>query len=94
MMAEFHELRWTKGTYELERVSLATMTALAGPVPLAYRTFFAGWDASLALLAWSAKLLLPFLVGDMTLTTLNSDDEEVMTKAKMMAPSSVKEVAS
>ncbi|KAL7546048.1 hypothetical protein ACHAWF_014604 [Thalassiosira exigua] len=69
MMAELHELRRTKGAEELERVSLSTMTALAGPIPWTYRTFFAEWEASPALLAWSAKFLLPFLVGDMTLTT-------------------------
>ena len=69
MMAELHELRRTRGVDELERVSLRTMTALAGPIPFVHRMVFAENEASPALLAWFAKYLLPFLVGEMTLTS-------------------------
>mmetsp|Transcript_19472 Transcript_19472/g.41656 ORF Transcript_19472/g.41656 Transcript_19472/m.41656 type:complete len:277 (-) Transcript_19472:417-1247(-) len=76
MTAELHQLRRTKGTDELERVSLRTMTALAGPIPFIYRALFANWEASPALLAWFAKHLLPFLVGEMTLTSISSHDDD------------------
>ena len=73
MMNELHELRRTKGTDELERVSLQTMTALAGPIPFVYRNVFSGWDATPALLAWFASQGLQFLVGDMKLTSIDDD---------------------
>ncbi len=73
MIAELHELRLTRGIEELERVSSRTMTALAGPIPFIYRSFFKEWDATPALLAAFAKLFLPFLVGEMTLTTLSTE---------------------
>ena len=76
MIDELHELRRTRGTDELERVSLQTMTALAGPIPFIYRTIFAQWDATPALLAWFAKQFLPFLVGDMTLTSIDNNDDD------------------
>lgn len=92
MMAELHELRRTKGPKELERVSLATMTALAGPIPFIHRILFVlpeegeekkdevDYNKSkqhtsyptAPILAWFAKYLLPFLVGDMTLTSTTS----------------------
>ena len=87
MMAELHELRRTKGTDELERVSLRTMTALAGPVPFIHRILFVQSDdeadnplstkrnayPTAFALAWFAKYLLPFLVGEMTLTSTSTD---------------------
>lgn len=76
MMAELHELRRTKGTDELERVSLQTMTALAGPIPFVHRKIFAANEASPAVLAWFAKLFLPFLVGEMTLTTTSQSGDD------------------
>mmetsp|Transcript_26750 Transcript_26750/g.57549 ORF Transcript_26750/g.57549 Transcript_26750/m.57549 type:complete len:281 (-) Transcript_26750:544-1386(-) len=77
MMAELHELhRRSRGTDELERVSLQTMTALAGPIPFVYKTFFARWEATPAVLAWFAKYLLPFLVGEMTLTSTSSSSRD------------------
>ncbi|KAL7449789.1 hypothetical protein ACHAWC_001810 [Mediolabrus comicus] len=88
MVAELHELRRTKGPKELERVSLATMTALAGPVPFIHRILFVLPEdddeeegmlskqrtryPTAPILAWFAKYLLPFLVGDMTLTSTTS----------------------
>mmetsp|Transcript_8742 Transcript_8742/g.15830 ORF Transcript_8742/g.15830 Transcript_8742/m.15830 type:complete len:274 (+) Transcript_8742:58-879(+) len=77
MVAELHELhRRSRGTDELERVSLQTMTALAGPIPIVYKTFFARWEATPAVLAWFAKYLLPFLVGEMTLTSTSSSHDD------------------
>jgi len=75
MMMELHELRRTKGTDELDKVSTQTMKALAGPVPLIHRTLFEDNPMSPALLALFAKYFLPFLVGDMTLTTTFKEDE-------------------
>jgi beta-carotene isomerase len=88
MMAELHELRHTKGQEELERVSLSTMTALAGPIPFIHRILFVLPEEdddeegmlskqrtrypTAPILAWFAKYLLPFLVGDMTLTSTTS----------------------
>jgi hypothetical protein len=96
MMAELHELRRTKGQEELERVSLSTMTALAGPIPFIHRILFVLPEEdddeeenegncndmmlskqrtrypTAPILAWFAKYLLPFLVGDMTLTSTTS----------------------
>mmetsp|Transcript_2147 Transcript_2147/g.3693 ORF Transcript_2147/g.3693 Transcript_2147/m.3693 type:complete len:272 (+) Transcript_2147:35-850(+) len=84
MMAELHELRRTKGTDELERVSLQTMTALAGPIPFLHRVLFVQSDEAdgpsanrnsyptAYALAWFAKYLLPFLVGEMTLTSTST----------------------
>ena len=74
MMDELHELRRTKGTDELERVSLQTMTALAGPIPFIYRSIFAEWEATPFLLAWFANQFLGFLVGEMKLTSLDESD--------------------
>lgn len=51
------------------------MTELAGPVPFVYRGLFAKAEVSPAVLAWFAKHLLPFLVGDMTLTTDNTNND-------------------
>ena len=102
MMAELHELRRTKGPKELERVSLATMTALAGPIPFIHRILFVlpedndddeeegdGNNIMLSkqrtryptapILAWFAKYLLPFLVGDMTLTSTISATSSTTT---------------
>lgn len=81
MMAELHELRRTRGTEELERVSLRTMTALAGPVPFVHRALFADNEASPALLAWFAKQFLPFLVGDMTLTSTDASSDNLGTSS-------------
>jgi hypothetical protein len=77
MMAELHELRSTKGIDELQRVSSQTMKALAGPIPMIHRTFFKDNVHSPALLALFAKHFLPFLVGDMTLTTTLCDNDEI-----------------
>jgi len=74
MMDELHELRRTKGTDELERVSLQTMTALAGPIPFIYRHIFAEWEATPFLLAWFANQFLGFLVGETKLTSLDESD--------------------
>ena len=74
MMDELHELRRTKGTDELERVSLQTMTALAGPIPFIYRSIFAEWEATPFLLAWFANQFLGFLVGDSKLTSIDGRD--------------------
>ena len=74
MMDELHELRRTKGTDELERVSLQTMTALAGPIPFIYRSVFAEWEATPFLLAWFANQFLGFLVGETTLTSTDAGD--------------------
>jgi len=74
MMDELHELRRTKGTDELERVSLQTMTALAGPIPFIYRSIFKDWDSTPFLLAWFANQFLGFLVGETKLTTIDESD--------------------
>lgn len=74
MMDELHELRRTKGTDELERVSLQTMTALAGPIPFIYRSIFAEWEATPFLLAWFANQFLGFLVGETKLTSIDEID--------------------
>ena len=68
MAAELLEFRRLYGLNEQERVSYQTLLALAGPVPWIYKHLFASWEASPAVLAWFAKHLLPFLVGEMTLT--------------------------
>ena len=73
-MDELHELRRTKGTDELERVSLQTMTALAGPIPFIYRSFFAEWEATPFLLAWFTNQFLGFLVGETKITSLDACD--------------------
>ena len=65
MMAKLHKLWRSNGTDELERVSLQTMTALAGPVPFVYWGLFTKSETLPALLAWFAKHLLSFLEGDM-----------------------------
>lgn len=75
MMEELHELRGTKGIDELQRVSTQTMKALAGPIPLIHRTFFKDNEYSPALLALFAKYFLPFLVGNMYLTTTHRENE-------------------
>ena len=77
MMAELHELRRTKGIDELQRVSSQTMTALAGPVPFLHRMFFKENEYSPALLALFAKYFLPFLVGDMTLTSIKREEDDI-----------------
>lgn len=74
MMQELIDFRVEHGPDELERVSYQTMVALAGPVPFIYRHLFAGLEATPAILSWFAKWLLPFLVGDMTLTSRGEDD--------------------
>ena len=76
MMAELHELRRTKGVDELQKVSSQTMIALAGPVPLLHRLFFKENEYSPALLALFAKHFLPFLVGDMTLTSIKREGDD------------------
>ena len=68
MAAELLEFRRVKGLDQQEKVSYQTLLALAGPVPWIYKHLFASWEASPAVLAWFAKHLLPFLVGEMTLT--------------------------
>lgn len=78
MMAELHTLRRTKGTNELARVSLQTMTALAGPIPLVHRTFFKDNEYSPALLALFARHFLPFLVGKMTLTSTHRIEDRIV----------------
>jgi hypothetical protein len=69
MVQELLDFRQQRGLEEQERVSYQTLRALAGPVPWIYRHLFAKQAFSPALLAWFAKHLLPFLVGDMVLTT-------------------------
>jgi len=76
MISELHELRQTKGTDELERVSSQTMIALAGPVPFIYRNLFLEWDATPSLLAWFACQFLTFLVGDMELTSVDAENDD------------------
>jgi hypothetical protein len=74
MMEELLDFRRIYGLDEQERVSYQTLIALAGPVPFVYRQLFASQDFSPPLLAWFAKYLLPFLVGDMELTERSVDD--------------------
>ena len=74
MMRELIDFRVEHGPDELERVSYQTMVALAGPVPFIYKTFFGSLEATPAILSWFAKWLLPFLVGDMSLTSRGEDD--------------------
>ena len=74
MMRELIDFRVAHGPDELERVSYQTMVALAGPVPFIYKTFFGSLEATPAILSWFAKWLLPFLVGDMSLTSRGEDD--------------------
>lgn len=74
MMRELMDYRVDHGPDELERVSYQTMIALAGPVPFIYRNLFGSLEATPAILAWFAKFLLPFLVGEMSLTSRGGDD--------------------
>jgi len=74
MMQELLDYRVKHGPEELERVSYRTMIALGGPIPFIYKHLFGKMEATPAILAWFAKFLLPFLVGDMTLTTRSADD--------------------
>ena len=74
MMRELIVFRVEHGPDELERVSYQTMVALAGPVPFIYKTLFGSLEAHPAILSWFAKWLLPFLVGDMSLTSRGEDD--------------------
>jgi len=74
MMRELIDYRVENGPDALERVSYQTMIALAGPVPFIYKNLFGSLEATPAILAWFAKFLLPFLVGEMTLTTRNEED--------------------
>ena len=74
MMRELIDYRVEHGPDELERVSYQTMIALAGPVPFIYRNLFGSLEATPAILAWFAKFLLPFLVGEMSLTSRGGDD--------------------
>ena len=68
LVQELLDFRRQYGLDEQERVSYQTMIALSGPVPWIYKQLFASAEFSPALLAWFAKHLLPFLVGDMVLT--------------------------
>jgi len=74
MTEELLRYRTTNGIDALELASDRTMTALAGPIPFLYRHLFAAEEISPAVLAWFAKHLLPFLVGDMILTNRGPDD--------------------
>lgn len=74
MMEELMTYRIKHGPEELERVSYRTMIALGGPIPFIYKYLFGWLEATPAILAWFAKFLLPFLVGDMALTTKSDDD--------------------
>jgi len=74
MIQELIDYRCTHGPDALEHVSYQTMVALAGPVPFVYKNIFGSLEATPAILAWFAKSLLPFLVGDMTLTHRSDDD--------------------
>jgi len=74
MMKELINFRVKQGPDELERVSYQTMIALAGPVPFIYKNLFGTLEATPAILAWFAKWLLPFLVGEMSLTSRSEDD--------------------
>jgi len=69
MVEELLDFRRIYGLEEQERVSYQTMVALSGPIPFIYKHVFSQRDYSPAVLAWFAKHLLPFLVGDMVLTT-------------------------
>lgn len=74
MAEELIEFRKLYGLDEQERVSYQTLIALSGPVPFIYRQLFSKADFSPAVLAWFAKHLLPFLVGEMELTERTFDD--------------------
>ena len=74
MMRELVDYRVEHGPDELERVSYQTMIALAGPVPFIYRNLFGSLEATPAILAWFANFLLPFLVGEMSMTSRGRDD--------------------
>jgi Beta-carotene isomerase D27-like, C-terminal len=74
MVEELLDFRKIYGLDEQERVSYQTLIALSGPVPFIYRQLFSSADFSPALLAWFAKHLLPFLVGDMEMTARSPDD--------------------
>mmetsp|Transcript_7242 Transcript_7242/g.10602 ORF Transcript_7242/g.10602 Transcript_7242/m.10602 type:complete len:254 (+) Transcript_7242:173-934(+) len=74
MMQELLDYRIKHGPEELERVSYRTMIALGGPIPFIYKHLFGKLEATPAILSWFAKFLLPFLVGDMELTTRSADD--------------------
>jgi len=74
MAEELIEFRQLYGLDAQERASSQTLVALSGPVPFVYRQLFASADYSPALLAWFAKHLLPWLVGDMELTQRSVDD--------------------
>lgn len=74
MVEELVDFRKIYGLDEQERVSYQTLIALSGPVPFVYRQLFSKADFSPALLAWFAKHLLPFLVGEMELTERSEND--------------------
>ena len=74
MMRELIDFRVEHGPDELERVSYQTLIALAGPIPFIYKSLFGSLEASPLILSWFAKWLLPFLVGNMTLTSRGEDD--------------------
>ena len=75
MVKELLDFRQLRGLEEQEKVAYQTMIALSGPVPFIYKTLFANNIHSPAILAWFAKHLLPFLVGDMQLTSRSVDDD-------------------
>jgi Beta-carotene isomerase D27-like, C-terminal len=74
MVDELMEFRRVYGLDEQERVSYQTMIALSGPIPWIYRHLFSSTEWSPAVLAWFAKHLLSFLVGDMELTERSDTD--------------------
>ena len=74
MMTELIDYRLKHGPDELEKVAYRTMIALGGPIPFIYKHLFSSLEATPTILAWFAKHLLPFLVGDMELTTRGEDD--------------------
>lgn len=75
MVEELLDFRRTHGIEDQEKVSHMTMVAVAGPIPFIYKHLFASSQYSPAVLAWFAKHLLPFLVGDMATTARSEADE-------------------
>ena len=72
---EMKECRTHLTIEEQATISHQTMVALAGPVPFVFKNLFSGSEILPPVLAWFAKYLLPFLVGNMTLTTRGVDDD-------------------
>ena len=69
MLDELRQYQATHTVAEQAECSDRIMRALVGPIPFLYRLIWSSTPFGPAILAWFTQLLLPFLVGDMTLTS-------------------------